>query len=130
MELPERNLFPKSERLSLKKDIERLFDKGQSFMSYPLRIIYVSDFGESSSRQGVSVLTSVPKRRFKSAVKRNRIKRLVREAYRLNKNTFPLCEKRLHIGFLYICNDILTYSDIEKAVIKALKTICRKETSP
>ncbi|MDR2916731.1 MAG: ribonuclease P protein component [Tannerella sp.] len=131
MEDAERKIFPKSERLFLKKDIDRLFNNGQSFISYPLRIVYLSDTGNNSPESGISILVSVPKKRIKRAVKRNRIKRLIRETFRLNKNAIIphhiLNGKHLHIAFMYVCNDILSYTDIEKAMLKALKSICIKE---
>ena len=127
MEAADRKIFHKSERLSLKNDIDTLFNNGQSFISYPLRIVYLSDIGDTSSKSGISVLVSVPKRRIKHAVNRNRIKRLIRESFRLNKNTLTdtqqLNGKRLHIAFMYICDDVLSFTDIEKATIKALKKI-------
>jgi len=126
MEVAERNLFPKSERLFLKKDIDELFDKGRSFISYPLRIVYLSDTGDSLPESGISVLVSVPKKRIKRAVKRNRIKRLIRETFRLNKSviTERIQEsEQLHVAFMYVSNDVLPYADIEKAMIKALRNI-------
>ena len=127
MEPAERRFFPKSERLSLKNDIDNLFDKGQSFISYPLRIIYLPNSVDDSTESGISVLVSVPKRRIKRAVKRNRLKRLIRESFRLNKdtltNTHELSGKRLHIAFMYVCDDILPFADIEKAMLKALNKI-------
>ncbi|MDR0574116.1 MAG: ribonuclease P protein component [Tannerella sp.] len=127
----ERKFFPKSERLFLKKDIDRLFNSGQSFISYPLRVVYLSDVGDNSSQSGISVLVSVPKKRIKRAVKRNRIKRLIRETFRLNKRViiphYRLNGKYLHIAFMYVCNEVLSCTDIEKAMLKALKNICIKE---
>ena len=103
MEAAERKFFPKSARLSLKSEIDSLFNNGQSFISYPLRIIYLSDSGESSPELGISVLIGVPKKRIKHAVKRNRIKRLIRESFRLNKdalaNSHEQNHKRLRIAF-------------------------------
>jgi ribonuclease P protein component len=133
MEVSERKFFPKSERLCLKKDIDKLFSDGQSFLAYPLRVVYLPDAGGNAPPSGISVLISVPKKRIRFAVQRNRIKRLIREAFRLNKReTSDFCKQgrgRLHIAFMYICNDIKTYADIEKAMLKALKTVCRKETA-
>ena len=151
MEAAERKFFPKNARLSFKNDIDSLFEKGQSFISYPLRIVYLSDTGDCSQESdisvlgsapesvtnlqitsraastGISVLVSVPKKRIKRAVKRNRIKRLIRESFRLNKDNLTdineLNGKSLHIAFLYVCDDVLQYSEIEKAMIKALKKI-------
>ncbi len=131
MEPAERKSFPKSERLFLEKEIDELFDSGQSFISYPLRIVYLSDTGENSSESGISILVSVPKKRIRHAVKRNRIKRLIRETFRLNKNAIIphhiLNGKHLHIAFMYVCNEVLSYTEIEKAMLKALKNICAKE---
>ncbi|MDR0348067.1 MAG: ribonuclease P protein component [Tannerella sp.] len=131
MEACERKFFPKSERLFLKKDIERLFDDGQSFISYPLRIVYLSDAADLSSASGISVLIGVPKKRIRKAVQRNRIKRLIREAYRLNKNDFlSHCVqggKHLRMAFMYVCNETRPYADLEKAVRKAFSVIRQKE---
>jgi ribonuclease P protein component len=92
----------KKERLSSGKRIEQLFSSGQTFNVYPIRVIYFLGHTESP---GIQVLFSVPKKRFKKAVDRNRIKRLLREAYRLQKhgllektNSYSLC---LHIGLIY-----------------------------
>ena len=127
MESAERKFFPKSARLSLKNDIDNLFDKGQSFISYPLRIIYLSDSEGKTPASDISVLVSVPKRRIKYAVNRNRIKRLIRESFRLNKDAFEnfheLSGNSLHIAFMYVCDDVVPYVDIEKAMLKALKRI-------
>lgn len=129
----ERNRFPKSARLSLNKDIDSLFENGQSFISYPLRIVYLPDSGEVSPVSGISILVSVPKKRIKLAVNRNRLKRLIRETYRLNNNEITNCyttkSKHLHIAFMYVGNDVLPYADIEKAMRKALKILCKKENA-
>ena len=131
MEAAERNLFPKSERLSLKRDIDHLFENGQSFISFPLRIVYLPVTGDNHPEPGISVLVSVPKKRIKHAVDRNRIKRLIRESFRLNKSEITgFCkenDKLLHIGLMYVSNDILPYADMEKAMRKALNRICRQE---
>ena len=127
METAERYFLPKSERLFLQKEIDRLFDNGQSFISYPLRIIYLPANEANTSKSGISILVSVPKKRIKRAVKRNRIKRLIRETFRLQKNTLSHeCERHksgLHIAFLYIGNEVLPYAGIAKAMSHALKTI-------
>jgi ribonuclease P protein component len=77
-----RSTLSKKERLSSNTRIQQLFSTGQAFHVFPLRIIYY--FIESETK-GVQVLFSVPKKRFKKAVDRNRLKRLCREAYRLQK---------------------------------------------
>jgi ribonuclease P protein component len=130
MEVSERKFFHKSERLRLEKDIDKLFTDGQAFLSYPLRIVYLPDTRDASPVSGISVLISVPKKRIRHAVHRNRIKRRIREAFRLNKNEYPDLYrqkgKQLHMAFIYICNEIKTYTEIEKSVLKALKIIRQK----
>ena len=127
MKTVERNFFPKSERLYLQKDIDKLFASGQTFFSYPLRIVYLPVTKDDAAESGISVLISVPKKRIRYAVKRNRIKRLIRESYRVNKSKsvehFKSAEKQFHVAFLYTCNDMKTYADIEKAMQKALEMI-------
>ena len=79
-----RHTFPKEEHLCRKKLIEELFSKqGSSFGVYPLRIVWIP--APAPTTAPPQVLISVSKRTFKRAVDRNRLKRLIREAYRLNK---------------------------------------------
>ena len=133
MEAAERKFFPKSERLSFKRDIDHLFDNGQSFISFPLRIVYLPVTGDNHPEPGISALVCVPKKRIKHAVDRNRIKRLIRESFRLNKSEITdFCigsGKLIHIGFMYVSNDVLPYPDMEKAMRKALYRICRQENA-
>ena len=77
--------FKRGERLKSRKVIEQLFKRGQSFAQYPLRIVWV-DMEERRSEFPAQFALSVSKKKFKRAVDRNRIRRLVREAYRLNKH--------------------------------------------
>ena len=78
--------YGKKDKLKSKKNIERLFNEGRSITVYPLRLVYLeTEFNDSSIlKTGVSV----SKKHHKTAVSRNRIKRLLREAYRLNKQKF------------------------------------------
>lgn len=75
--------FPKKEKLKSQKLIEKIFLEGKAVTSFPLRLLYLKTDFEDGSKIKTGV--SVSKRNFKSAVDRNRIKRLLREAYRLNK---------------------------------------------
>ena len=116
--------FPKSERLVGKYRLEQLFTEGEAFISYPLRVVY---FFAEKDNSSVKTLVNVPKKRFKRAVKRNLLKRRMREAYRLNKESLRtvLEEKNrtLFVGFMYISNDILEYAVIEKKMKEALKKL-------
>jgi len=75
--------FNKSEKLKSQKLIEQLFLEGKSVTVFPLRLMYLP----ISQRDGTKIKASVSvsRKNFKKAVDRNRIKRLLREAYRLNK---------------------------------------------
>ena len=78
--------FNKKDRLKSQKLIEKLFLEGKSVTSFPLKLIYLKTevAGDHTIKAGVSV----SKRNFKKAVDRNRIKRLLRECYRLNRDTY------------------------------------------
>ena len=78
--------YSKAEKLKSRKMIDQLFSEGKSVSAFPLRLVYLKreERGDSQFKAGVSV----GKRNFKKAVERNRLKRLMREAYRLNKNDF------------------------------------------
>ena len=97
--------FPKAEHLCLKKEIEELFTSGsRSVTIFPLRTTFrTKEYGGSGPR--VKVLISVSKRKFKHAVDRNRAKRQVREAYRLQKHllTEALPEGlALNVAFIWL----------------------------
>ena len=80
------NTLSKSERLSSRKQIARLFEEGQGFVCFPYSVRWVAAGEEPSSEvPPVRVLVTVTKRRFKHAVDRNRVKRVTRECYRLHK---------------------------------------------
>lgn len=121
MTLTNRKTLSKSERLYKNKQIEQLFSSGEAFIAYPLRIVF-SKRERDEEQPDVSIMVSVSKKKFKRAVKRNRIKRLVKEAYRLNKTPFyTICDKHntgLDIAFLYLKNELSDYAEIEKAVLK------------
>ncbi len=112
--------FPKNEKLKSKKRFEQLFAEGKSISSFPLKLIYVKT--ELPENIKVQVGVSVPKRIFKSAVKRNRIKRLVREAYRLNKQgVFNNSEGNYAFLFLYLGTEMPTYAGLEKKMLAILQ---------
>ena len=121
----------KKERISSKKEIDLLFTKGESFIIYPLRIVYVEHACEEiSDKSAVSIMVSIPKKKFKRAVKRNRLKRLIKESFRLNKNDLTgkiaSQSKCISIAFLYLPDEEKPYTEIESAVQKALETLSIK----
>ena len=122
------NRLRKPERLNKKKIIEKMFAGGsRSFSIFPLRVVWLPV--EELDVQA-SILISVSKRRFKRAVKRNRIKRQIREAYRLNKQILlaPLTEKnrRLAISFIYLADELMNSALVEEKIKAALTRIVEK----
>ncbi|MCC8152993.1 MAG: ribonuclease P protein component [Tannerellaceae bacterium] len=123
-----RYTLAKEERLSWKRYIDLLFQKGKSFVAFPLRVIYLSV--EEEMPAPVSIMISVPKKKMKRAVKRNLIKRQIRETYRLSKYDLiqPLGEKgkSMLVAFLYLDKEIHGYADMKKAMNKALRILAEK----
>ena len=119
----------KEERVTGIKRIEKLFAEGRSFFVYPFRVVYLQY--ECEHPAPVSVLVSIPKKRLRSAVKRNRMKRLFREAYRLNKhlylNSLRIENRQLDIGFVYVKDELSDFFEIEKSVHRALREITKEE---
>ncbi|PIA78968.1 ribonuclease P protein component [Gaetbulibacter sp. 4G1] len=105
--------YPKKEKLKSKKLIEQLFAEGQSVSAYPLRLAYLQTRFDNDyiiAKTGVSV----SKRIFKTAVDRNRIKRLLRESYRLNKaDYFNNITTQYAFMILYIGKEKPTLSQVE-----------------
>lgn len=116
--------LPKVERLNSRILIEKLFTGGsKSLPAFPLRIVYMPVEGENLPI--ATILISVPKKRFKRAVKRNRVKRQVREAYRKNKQILlePLRNsgKKVALAFIWLDNELHDSTDVEAKVIKLLQ---------
>ena len=128
----------KEERLCSKKLIDTLFGTGGShaMTAYPLKAVYrlidskaeTSVSKETVMESKVQVLVSVPKKHFKRAVKRNRVKRQVREAYRKHKSFVTLhvneqTDKQLLIAFIWLSNELIDSVTIEKRVCNLLQRI-------
>jgi len=127
------NSFPKAEHLCGEKRIARLYTQGESFMAFPFRVVFRIE--QKKDLATASVMVSVPKKRFKRAVKRNRLKRLLREAYRLNKHALIdlLDEKQLqvHVAFNYVSDEELDFVTVEKKMKAALQKLMDKiKTAP
>jgi len=116
--------FPKEEKLKSEKQIQAIFEKGSSIVVYPLKLIYLRT---SDGGQKIEAAVTVPKKNFRSAVHRNRIKRLMREGYRLHKHLiFNKIEGGFAFMFLYLGKEIPSYSEIEGSMIKLLEKFLKR----
>lgn len=130
--------FKKEERLSRKKIIDELFKNGSSFYLAPFKIIFQEQKEEvtssspriGSSKTPVQVLISVSSKNFKKAVDRNRIKRLIREAYRLNKfvlyDSLNKKNKQVAFAILYTSKTIESFDLIQQRLIAALNKLAEE----
>ncbi len=110
----------KEERLKSKKLIEKLYASGNSVKTFPLRMIYLQI--EHTSDFPCQVGVSVPKRNFKLAVDRNRIKRLMRETYRLQKQlVYENLDKPYIFMISYLGKEEWTYEELYIKMEKLLK---------
>lgn len=98
--------------------VAQLYKEGKRFTAWPLRVTYMPTEKETQT------LVWAPKALFKRAVKRNHLRRLMREAYRLNQEL--LGERHYLIAFNYMDKEEQSFAVIEKAICKALKKIAEK----
>ena len=134
MPTPFSQTLHKNERVCGRKQVERLFCEGNScsLSAFPVRMVYIySPKAEVDNSEGVAakILVSVSKRKFKRAVKRNRVKRQLREAYR--KNKYLLLQKvpqgkMLILGFLWQDTYLHDSKEVESKVINLLKRVAEK----
>jgi ribonuclease P protein component len=118
--------FTREERLKSKKMLGALFKGGNSFVAYPLRVVWLpTETVLATTPPPVQVAISVPKRNFKTAVERNLLKRRIREAYRLNKQALlekiQPADKSVAIMIMYIAKEPLTFAEIQSGVLKMIR---------
>ncbi len=116
----------KQDRLKSRKQIQQLFAEGKALQQDTIRLIYLFDEGMGGIRAGVSVST----RFFKRAVDRNRIKRLMREAYRLQRHQLEWSqqEKGLHLFWIYQGREMPNYTQVYEAMGKSITRLKQKWT--
>jgi ribonuclease P protein component len=133
-----RHTLPKAEKLKGRKQIEALFAEGKAFTLFPIRVVYRLEPGPAQAdgptpteatafpRVGVSVSA----RHFKKAVHRNRIKRLLRESYRLQKQILPnagLAQGlQLAVFFLFVGKELPSYHLINEKMCQCLQRLAKQ----
>jgi len=124
--------YKKSERLCSKFIIEKLFNEGKTIYEYPFKAFWIEI--ELPENVPVQTVINVSKKRFKRAVKRNLLKRRMREAFRLNKqnlyNSIQLQNKQIALMILYNNNSILDFIHIQDGMIKLFNKIITKIIAP
>ncbi len=115
--------LPKSEHLVGRNNIARLYESGKKIAEQPLLAVYLP----TPAHRQIRVLFAVPKKYFKRAVDRNRYKRLLREAYRLNKTSLVECvENRgsgLDMAISITCCERLSFVSVEERMIKIINIL-------
>jgi ribonuclease P protein component len=115
----------KSERLKSRKQIDILFESGKKITQFPFRLLYLTEPGTGELKAGFTVSS----RNFPRAVDRNRIKRLSRESYRLQKNELENSVLKngfkLSLFFIYTGKEIISFSEISNSINEVLIKLMR-----
>lgn len=122
--------YPKNQKLKSKKTIDLLFSKGKSVSKYPLRLVFVEiDYGlDIAKNEKLKMGVSVSKKNFKKAVDRNYFKRLLREAFRLNKHLLvENLQNNYAMMFFYQTKDRLTFEEVNTKTIQLFENFLKLE---
>lgn len=139
--MPKVFTYKKQDKLKSRKQTQHLFSKGQSINVFPIKLIFTLEINATEASKGIAEPNGIlqagvgaPGRTFRKAVQRNRVKRLLREAYRLEKPSFmeqvSLANKRLNLFFLYTDAVVLTQLEIQTKLKEALNLLVKKLALP
>jgi len=123
--------FSKGERIVSRRQIEMLFGGGnRSMAAYPVRMVYMS-MSRASHDEAVQVLVTVSKRHFKHAVRRNRVKRQLREAYRANKHLLydvlqHMPDRSLALAFIWQSDRLYDSTEVAFAMESLLRRLSER----
>ena len=121
--------FPKYERICKESEIQSLFKKGTGFSSYPFRVVFLVRPVDNQPPT-CRLLLSVSKKRFHHAIKRNRVKRLIRETWRKNKSMlYEICQRdtiSLDVALVYNATVIHTYETMLDKTSKAINEVIKR----
>ena len=104
--------FSKKERLCSKSDIQKLFENNQFLIHNKIKVFWIQKL---SKKKSLKLLISVPKKTIPKAVDRNKLKRLIRESFRTNKNIIGN-KNELHLGLIYLASEIPKFNVIEEKI--------------
>ena len=104
--------FSKKERLCSKSDIQKLFENNQHLIHNKMKVFWIQKL---SKKKSLKLLISVPKKAIPNAVDRNKLKRLIRESFRINKNIIGN-KNELHLGLIYLSSEIPKFNVIEEKI--------------
>ena len=116
---PTNNTLPKSKIIKNKKTIEKLFHEGKSLHKYPVRVVYSI---ENNKLPGYKTAFFVSKKKFKKAVDRNRVKRLMREAFRLQQHRLKK-DIFYHLIWIYTGKELPDFHLVYKRIEQLLKEL-------
>ncbi|MBP7272418.1 MAG: ribonuclease P protein component [Saprospiraceae bacterium] len=121
--------LPATARLKSQTKINRLFQDSRSFLCYPLRVVYQISAAQQAHEAQVAI--SVPKKIFKRAVVRNRLKRRIREAYRVERHAWQqtLPQTSVALVLIYIAKEELPFATIAAATKKIISQLPQRLSS-
>lgn len=127
--MPERYTLGAAERLKREKDLETLFRQGKAFSVFPVKFIWrLADPRAEDASVRVKAAFSAPKKKFRKATQRNRVKRLMRESWRLQKPLLHAAvpaEKQLHVFLIFTGRELPDYATVFSTVQQGMERLQR-----